>query len=169
MVITCLRTSVNVILCLISLFKIVAVALFSRAVRARMPAEGDGLESVTAALSSLSVSGTGNVVHVHITGSRRSGGAAASSNGAAEAAPKAAAKAAPLRGRRKWYVIVHCARAPGLVGIWHTTWGQLAQELPGKQLFGSTARPCKACATLDEAKAVWEEWAPERTFVVFER
>ena len=136
-----------------------------------MPGDPDAVESVTAALSSLSVSGTGNVVNVTITGSRRSGGPAASPNGAAEAAPKAAAKAAPPpHGRRKWYVIVHCSRAPELVGVWHTTWGQLARELPGGKLFGSTARPCKACGSLEEAKAVWEEWAnPEQTFTVFER
>ena len=58
--------------------------------------------------------------------------------------------------QKRYYVITHCPRDPTMVGIWHATWAALEQRLPGQRLFGSSARPCKKCDSLDSAKAHWK-------------
>ena len=54
-----------------------------------------------------------------------------------------------------FYVIFSCPRSPGIVGIHHGSWAQLASRLPGGRLFGSGAIDCKRFESLDGAERHW--------------
>ena len=113
--------------------------------RGRAEAGNISESEICSALSGLSVSGSGNVVNVHIStgsGSSSSSRVPAGGDGAAAAKPKAAPKApAALKDSRRYYIILRCHRNPSICGLWHCTWGFLAGRLPGGKLWGSTASP----------------------------
>ena len=136
--------------------------------RGRAEAGNISESEICSALSGLSVSGSGNVVNVHIStgsGSSSSSRVPAGGDGASRAAaakPKAAPKApAALRDSRRYYIILRCHRNPSICGLWHCTWDFLAGRLPGGKLWGSTASPCKGFDTEALALAYWEAHHPE--------
>ena len=117
-----------------------------------MPGDDGPVDRLVDALRGLRIWGTGNHVHITIV--------AAAGEVAAQPAPKAKAKAASSHGGRRFYVIVECRRRPDLVGVWHASWSELCVQLPGGQLFGSTARPCKGFDSLEEAQRLWGQLRP---------
>ena len=107
--------------------------------------------SLTVSLAGLSIGANANV-HINI-----SPGTAISSASAAASAP-----APPRTGRVRFYVIASCVKQPDLEGIWERRWSELGERLPGKMLFGSSAKPCKGFDSREEARALWERLCPER-------
>ena len=135
--------------------------------RALMSSRDDDISEITAAVGELTINGSGNSVHINVGtgGSSRRHPLPAAGKAASKAAPKRAA-ARGAGGSERYYVIAECSRRPEAIGIWKATWGRVCQELPGGQLFGSTARPCKGVDTLEEAIEIWAEWRPEESPVV---
>ena len=77
-----------------------------------------------------------------------------------ETGPLEEAVSAPIYCQRagdRYYVIVRCGRRPELVGI-HTirSWDLLLERLPGRNLVGSGAYPCKRFDTFVGARVFWE-------------
>ena len=132
-----------------------------------MEDSNDEVNKVTTALGGLNITGSGNTVRIAINTSSSSSGnpLRAASKAATKAAPKRAAAGVGGAGER-YYVITRCSRRPEVVGIWHASWERVCRELPGGQLFGSTARPCKGVDTLEEAIEIWSEARPEEAPVV---
>ena len=127
---------------------------------------------ITAGVSELSIVVNGDSNHVCINADARTS-ASSTRRPSPAAGGKEASKAAPKRAaargsgsRVRFYVIAVCPGRPEAIGIWHTTWRRVCEEIPGGQLYGSTAMPCKGVDTLEEAIAIWNKWRPSETHVV---
>ena len=157
---------------------------------------GTSVDAVTAKIKELNINGNGNVVYIGNTKSQESGTSGSGAPSAATAADRtpapadagtaphhaaresgtsaaaAADEASPEAGgrpqRKRWYVICKCNQNPQLVGIWHCCWRELQRRLPGRDLCGSSARPCKAFDDRDQAKREFERLAPELTVIFHE-
>jgi len=135
------------------------------------PASPDRRDSdLCAAFARLRVTGNNNHIQINInTGSgsspSSSGGPTGRDGAPGESAPVAApgAKAKGRQDLRRFYVIFKCSRDPSVCGLWHCTWAYLACRLPGGQLWGSTASPCKGFDSEALALAYWEAHIPEKS------
>ena len=159
---------------------------------------GTSVDAVTAGIRDLTINGDGNEIIFNYRGkvTQESGTSESGTPSAAPAADRtpapaeagaaphhaaqesgtsaaaAADEASPEAGgrpqRKRWYVICKCKQNPQLVGIWHCCWRELQRRLPGRNLCGSSAHPCKAFDDRAQALREFERLAPELTVIFHE-